>query len=173
MRAVDGVRPFENALFDGPLRAHGDLLAGLEEQADGAVEPIPMLGENTGGAELHGDVAVVAAGVHPSVMRGEGQPRRLVPEQRVNVRAEDQRLPRVRAPNFASQPVIFLEEIRLQSHRAEVRRDRLCRLNFLPGKFRDSVIKAPAFNDVGLQPLRKFANIHSFFSQSFHFTSKI
>ena len=68
------------------------LLGGLEGEMDGAREGGLAGFERAGGAEEHGDVAVVAAGVHPSRVGAAslgGDVGRLGDGERVHVRAEE------------------------------------------------------------------------------------
>ena len=65
MHAVNPVarETFEQAIFQHGQRAAGAFLTGLEDEVDRAVK-IAVLGEVFGGAEQHGGVAVMAAGMH-------------------------------------------------------------------------------------------------------------
>lgn len=60
--AVEG-EPLQQPVIDHRPGTTTGLLGGLEDGADGAVEA-SLLGQNSGGPEEHGDVPVVAAGVH-------------------------------------------------------------------------------------------------------------
>ena len=65
VHAVDGVarEALEQVVLEHGEGAAAALLAGLEDEVDGAAE-VAGLGEVLGGAEEHGGVAVMAAGVH-------------------------------------------------------------------------------------------------------------
>jgi hypothetical protein len=82
-RLVDGERPrhglaagrpagarVEQALLQRPGRATLALLARLEEEPDPAGQVAPVLGQQPGGADEHGGVGVVPAGVHDPVDLG-------------------------------------------------------------------------------------------------------
>ena len=64
MEAHGGVHIAEVALIPVVVAADKDLLAGLEEQLDSAVQLLTALPQHLGGAQKHGGVTVVTAGVH-------------------------------------------------------------------------------------------------------------
>jgi hypothetical protein len=76
---------FQHPFFDHQPRAALILLGGLEDEMNRAGE-IARLGEVSGGAEQHGGVAVMAAGVHaPLMLRSVGEVVALIDRQRVHV----------------------------------------------------------------------------------------
>ena len=86
-----GRETLEQPLLEHHPAARPHLLGGLEDEVDRAGE-VARLGEVAGGAEQHGGMAVMAAGVHPArLRRGVGQTRRLRDRQRVHVRAQADR----------------------------------------------------------------------------------
>ena len=85
--ALDG-EAVEQPFFHHDPAAAAILLGGLEDEVDGAAE-VARFGQILGGAEQHGGVAVMAAGVHPvRGAGGVGEAGRLVDGQRVDVGAE-------------------------------------------------------------------------------------
>ena len=84
----------QDACRDQPLGAAffllgRPLLAGLEDEDDGAGQALAHRGQQLGGGQHVGHVGVVAAGVHPPrVLRGAGQPGRLLDGQGVHVGAQ-------------------------------------------------------------------------------------
>ena len=65
--ALDG-EAVEQPFFHHDAAAAAILLGGLEDEVDGAAE-VARFGQILGGAEQHGGVAVMAAGVHPAGVR--------------------------------------------------------------------------------------------------------
>ena len=79
----------EQAVLEHEPRAVPALLAGLEHEHHRAGQPVAPLAERARGAGQHGDVGVVAAGVHgPFVLRGERQAGVLGQRQGVHVAAQ-------------------------------------------------------------------------------------
>ena len=71
----------------------------LEEKAHLAVELFPLSGQDLGGGQLHGGVAVVAAGVHdPRRLGGEGKVRLLLDGKGIDVGPQGNGPAGVRAP---------------------------------------------------------------------------
>ena len=64
MRGVGTIDAVEHARADHELGALAVFLAGLEDDADLAVDVVGHMAQDLQRAEHHGDVAVVAAGVH-------------------------------------------------------------------------------------------------------------
>ena len=64
MRGVGAIDAVEHARADHELGALAVFLAGLEDDADFAVDVVGHMAQDLQRAEHHGDVAVVAAGVH-------------------------------------------------------------------------------------------------------------
>jgi hypothetical protein len=70
---IDG-EPVEQPVRDHRLGAESVFFGGLEDQVDGAGEAA-LSRQDMGGAQQHGHVAVVAAGVHDAVVLGPVGPR--------------------------------------------------------------------------------------------------
>ena len=86
MLAEDGVHTVQRTLCDHSLRADDVLLRRLEDEPHIALQLLPVLLKELGGAQQHGNVGIVAAGVHfPRLAGGEGQSRLLLEGQRVRV----------------------------------------------------------------------------------------
>ena len=74
------------------------LLTGLEHKLDPAVDLVPVVHQQLGGAEEHGGVGIVPAGVHrPGALAGEGLAGVLHQRQGVHIRPEQDHLA-VRVP---------------------------------------------------------------------------
>ena len=80
----------EQAVVQHGERAAGDLLGGLEGEHDAASQPVFHGRKDPGRTEGDGDVAVVAAGVHYAVGRGEFEAGCFVDRQAVNVGPDHQ-----------------------------------------------------------------------------------
>ena len=64
MLAEDGVHTVQRVFLHHPQSAHGGLLRRLEHQAHVAGKLVLHLVEDLGGAQQHGHVVVMAAGMH-------------------------------------------------------------------------------------------------------------
>ena len=86
MHAVNGVHTVQCVFLHHPQSAHGGLLRGLEHQAHIAGKLVLHLVEDLGGAQQHGHVVVMAAGMHLAlVVGGEGQAGLLLDGQSINI----------------------------------------------------------------------------------------
>ena len=95
----------QHAGLDAALRAFQCLLAGLEQQLDSALKRILMLLQQLGGAQHHGRMGVMAAGVHlAGIFRGEVHLCLLLDGQRVHIAADQKALARLLAPGQDHQP---------------------------------------------------------------------
>ena len=95
----------QHAGLDAALRAFQCLLAGLEQQLDSALKLILMLLQQLGGAQHHGRMGVMAAGVHlAGIFRGEVHLCLLLDGQRVHIAADQKALARLLAPSQDHQP---------------------------------------------------------------------
>ena len=102
--AKGGVHPFHDALFYGKLGAGNRLFVGLEQKPHSAAQLRPVVQQHPDGAQQHGGVGIVAAGVHLAVMlRGEGQAGGFLNGQGIHVSAQQHRLAGQAAHNVAPQ----------------------------------------------------------------------
>ena len=89
MHTENGVHALQSAPLHILLRLAADLLGHLENELYGAPQLVPVGLEDAGGAQKHGGVAVVAAGVHdPGIYAAVGFARVLLDGQSVDVRPE-------------------------------------------------------------------------------------
>ena len=79
---------FEHTGVNHVLGAAENLLGGLEHELDGALNLVLMGLEQPGGAQQHGGVHIVAAGVHPAVGAGKRLAGGLLNGQGVHIGAE-------------------------------------------------------------------------------------
>ena len=86
---------FQKACFNHVFGALKNLLCRLEHQLDGALDPVLVLLQQSGRAQEHGGVHIVAAGVHPAVFAGKVHVRLLTDGQAVHVRPEQKHLARL------------------------------------------------------------------------------
>ena len=95
MRCVGAVYPIEHAGVDHHARTLAVFLGGLEYRAHFAVELVGHLREYAERSELHGDVAVVPAGVHdPRALAGEGNAGALGNSEGVDIGPNEKAPPR-------------------------------------------------------------------------------
>ena len=89
MRTVDGIHALKGAGLDHGKGTDGDLLGGLEDDADLTNQRIGGVAQDAHGAEHHSHMRVVAARMHDAgVLGGEGKARLLGDGQRVHVGAQ-------------------------------------------------------------------------------------
>ncbi len=103
VQGEDGVagEPLEQPLLHHHAAAALALLGGLEDEVDGALE-VAGLRQVLRGAQQHGGVAVMAAGMHLAVVGGAmGERVALLDRQRIHVGAEADAAGRVAAPDGA------------------------------------------------------------------------
>ena len=122
-------------------RAAGGLLRGLEQQLHAAAEFVAHLREHLRHAQLNRRVHIVTAGMHPALVGGsEGTAHRLGQRQRVDVRAQGDAAPRLRALDQAHDPGLFDGVGNLQFLKGLA--DQLLRLKFAEALLRDAVQRA-------------------------------
>src|SRR6266581_597389 len=113
----------EEALLDHDAAPAAALLRRLEDEMHRALE-IAHLGEDAGGAEQHGGVAVMAAGMHPTLMRrGMGKGIRLLHRQAIHVGAQADRTQRIAAPQRADDAGLGKATMDFAAIFSELRRD--------------------------------------------------
>ena len=95
----------QHASLDAVLRALQRFLAGLEQQLDGTLKLILMLLQQLGGAQHHGRMGIMAAGMHlAGIFRGEIHFRFLLNGQRVHISPDQKALAGLLAPGQNNQP---------------------------------------------------------------------
>ena len=109
MAAEHSVHAVHHALFNSDGRTLAQLLSGLEHEADVALELLAVLLEHPQGAQQHGRMGVMAAGVHAALMLGGvGNAGGLLDGQRVDIRPQQHRLAGLSALDLADDAGVLL-----------------------------------------------------------------
>ena len=137
VQAVDGVagEALEQAVLQHGLGAAAAFLGGLEDEVDGAVE-VARFGQVFGGAEQHGGVAVVAAGVHAAGdLAGVRQAGGFLHRQRVHVGAQADRGLAVAVAQHADDAGLADAAMHLDAPLLQFARDQVGGAEFLQPEF--------------------------------------
>ena len=160
MRPVNRIGSIDRSFPNRPLGTAGSLFRGLKKQADSTLQFVPHFIEDLCRSQLHGNMAVMSAGMHNAVMSGKGQSGLFLYIQRIDICPEDKGFSRQFPVDLSSQSGMISEQLRLDPHRLKVSRDGFCRLIFFSGQFRMSMVITPSFNDVWLDLFCTFKNVH-------------
>ena len=149
MSAVDSVNALHQPALDRAFGAQRELFGGLEEELDRAAEFAAHLRKDLRRAELHRDMRVVPAGVHPALVpRGEGKAGRLFYGQGVDVGAQQHRFSGRSAFQRRDAAVHSLEAFDGKPHRLEVLNDGLRRLRLVFRQFGTGVVISAPLHDI-------------------------
>ena len=163
MHAVNGVHTVQRMLLHHLQSAHGGLLRRLEHQAHIAGKLVLHLVEDLGGAQQHGHVVVMAAGMHLAlVVGGEGQAGLLLDRQGVNIGAQRHGLAGLAAVNGGGQAVAGLQLVNVGDAQClQILLQMGAGVLLLAGELRAGVIIPAAINDVIVVLFRKSFDIHN------------
>ena len=163
MHAVNGVHTVQRMLLHHLQSAHGGLLRRLEHQAHVAGKLVLHLVEDLGGAQQHGHVVVMAAGMHLAlVVGGEGQAGLLLDGQSINIGAQRHGLAGLAAVNGGGQAVAGLQLVNIGDAQClQVFLQMGTGVLLLAGELRAGVIIPTAINDVIVVLFRKSFDIHN------------
>ena len=167
MRAVNGVHAVERAGLDHGKRADGDLLGRLEDDAHLAYQRIGGIAQDAHGAEHHGHVRIMAAGVHDAgVFGGEGKARLLGNGQRVHVGAQGDAVRRHpigivcpgRGAGDGCDDAVVVELSVRDAQLIELFAQQLLRACLMTGHLGEAMEQAARGHDVGLRSGAQAAN---------------
>ena len=158
--AEDGVHAVHQPMLHVVVRPVAGLLAGLEDQLHLAVDLVLVLHQQLGRAQQHGDVAVVAAGVHHArVLAGEGQPGLLLHGQGIDVGPEGHG-PALAAVQHGPAAVVVRIAVDGIAHFLQLRLDLVGGRRLLQGQLGVLVEPAALFDDIALSGFRGLFEIH-------------
>ena len=163
MHAVNGVHTVQRVFLHHPQSAHGGLLRRLEHQAHVAGKLVLHLVEDLGGAQQHGHVIVMAAGMHLALVVGcEGQAGLLLDRQSINIGAQRHGLARLAAVNGGGQAVAGLHLVNVGDAQClQIFLQMGAGVLLLAGELRAGVIIPTAIDDVIIVLFRKRFDIHN------------
>ena len=156
VHAADGVEIVQHFLV-----AEARLLRHLEHADHSARQLLLHLVQHLGRSQHHGDVGVVAAGVHHAlVLIGKFQPRLFFHRKRVDVSAERDGLPFLSALDGGGYPAVGSQHLKGNPHALKLLLNFAGSVLFLQREFRVPVKPSSHLNDVSLIVVVQFLYIH-------------
>lgn len=154
MNAKSRVDAFERTVGNHGRSALADFFGGLEAEHHGARETVAKVVQNLPGGEQHGDVAVVAAGMHEAFVLARVFKARLFRHfEAVDVAAKENRAARTGALDRGERARGHAAFAPGNAHLVEFRADELGGFEFLGARF-GAGVKEPAHPDLVVGVLR-------------------